>query len=72
MIRIECPHCQTSYTAQRCGLPFEEGMEVRADIKCQTCAQVFHAALTPQTVPWYRKLLPKAGATETHRVDVRA
>lgn len=60
MIRIQCPECATSYTAERCGLSPRATESVSASVKCSICATVFQVVLVPAVTPaqpWYRRLM---------------
>lgn len=45
MERVECPHCETSYTLKRAGLHSSEPVEIRALIACTVCKEQFSVAI---------------------------
>lgn len=47
-LRIECPHCRTSYTLARCGLALRNDKLI-ATIGCGLCQQSFNVAVVPVT-----------------------
>jgi len=50
MLRIECPTCATSYTAERCGVELLPEQSAVVTIGCITCKQPFDARIEPTYV----------------------
>ena len=44
-VKIECPHCQTGYLPERCGLVINDRL-ILATIGCKVCGQSFDVAAT--------------------------
>lgn len=47
-MRVQCPHCHTSYTASRCGIPEEAGVEFV--VVCMVCQQAFHGDVEERAI----------------------
>lgn len=62
-MRIECPHCETSYTAERCGLALTGTEKAKATIACGLCKEVFDVVVMPREVTkeqplgWFAKYI---------------
>lgn len=52
--RITCPHCNTSYTCDRCGIT--AGADVKARIFCGLCQKPFQVTMTSAPL-WKREKL---------------
>ncbi len=46
-IRIECPHCQTSYPAARCGIDLAPHQSAQATTVCMVCGKPFDFTIQP-------------------------
>jgi phage FluMu protein Com len=75
-MRIECPTCKTSYTAERLGLKLEPKQTAHVDVGCVLCKQAFSVTVIPRevtTVPgwWARVVLRRAPTTTIDGHEVR-
>lgn len=47
-LRIQCPNCATSYTADRCGIPRpDKAQQTIATVVCMVCRTQFDTVFTP-------------------------
>jgi hypothetical protein len=66
VLRLECPACATSYTAERCGVPALTAQQsARVTVICVMCKASFDVEVTPKTrteTPgwWARTVLRRA------------
>jgi transcription elongation factor Elf1 len=60
-LRLECPHCKTSYTGERCGIALTEWQFAAATIVCMVCAKPFDVEIRPREVTealsWWRRVV---------------
>lgn len=49
-MKIECPYCQTTYTAERCGLALTGNQKAKATIACGLCSEQFDVVVMPRDV----------------------
>lgn len=58
-IRLECPECHTSYTAERCGLSNIAKQPTQVTVTCMVCKTNFHVLVrwtsskTEVSKPWW-------------------
>jgi hypothetical protein len=50
MLRIECPECQTSYTAERLGVKLGPQHTAKLDVACILCKLPFKVTVGPKVV----------------------
>lgn len=61
-MRIECPNCKTSYTAERLGITLGPQQSAQLDVACVLCKAPFHVEINPKVVAttpgwWARTVL---------------
>lgn len=60
-LRLECPHCATSYTGERCGIALEEWQFANVTVSCLVCGKPFDAFIKPreviEAVSWWRRVV---------------
>ena len=74
-LMITCPHCETSYTAARCGLVLDAGQRAHADIACKLCGKKFAATILPRVVAtaeqpgWWARVVMRQKPVVTETLD---
>ena len=59
MLRLECPNCQTSYTAIRCGISLLPEQHADVTVQCLICEKSYDVLIEPayitHEVGWFAR-----------------
>ena len=66
--KIECPHCETTYAPERCGIrPLQEGETASITVLCMVCKQSFDTKVFPKQVVvqpgWFQRVVMRRKPT---------
>ncbi len=71
MLKLECPNCQTAYTAARCGISLMPEQNAAVTVQCMVCAKQFEVRIEPNSVTdelgWFAKYILRRKPSQSLR-----